>query len=71
MHPASLQPTARDPQIMGGELCFTGTRVPFYILFDYLESETLDDFLIGFPSVRREQALAVLQNAYQLVAVSG
>lgn len=26
----------RDPEIMGGELVFVGTRVPLYNLFDYL-----------------------------------
>jgi hypothetical protein len=36
----------RDPEIMSGALCFTGTRVPVMNLFDYLEgSSSLDDFL--------------------------
>lgn len=43
---------------------FIGTRVPVQSLFDYLEGgETLDEFLHGFPSVTREQAIAVLNLA--------
>ena len=55
---------SRDPEIMSGALCFTGTRVPVQNLFDYLEgSSSLDDFLEDFPSVRRETAVAVLEAA--------
>jgi len=54
----------RDPKIMSGALCFTGTRVPVQNLFDYLEgSSSLDDFLTDFPSVQREAAVAVLEAA--------
>ena len=54
----------RDPEIMSGALCFTGTRVPVQNLFDYLEgSSSLDDFLGDFPSVSRESAVAVLESA--------
>jgi uncharacterized protein (DUF433 family) len=53
-----------DPERMGGQPCFYGTRVPIKILFDYLEGgEPLDEFLEGFPDVTREQALAVLEAA--------
>jgi len=53
-----------DPERMGGQPCFYGTRVPLKILFDYIEGgEPLDDFLEGFPDVTREQALAVLEAA--------
>jgi len=49
-------------EILGGTPVFAGTRVPVKTLFDYLEAgERLDDFLEGFPSVSREQALAVLE----------
>jgi uncharacterized protein (DUF433 family) len=54
----------RDPEIMSGALCFTGTRVPVQNLFDYLEgSSSLDEFLEDFPSVPRETAVAVLETA--------
>lgn len=53
-----------DPDILGGTPVFVGTRVPAQSLFDYLEGgETLDEFLRQFPSVRREQAIAVLDLA--------
>lgn len=53
-----------DPERMGGQPCFHGTRVPIKILFDYIEGgEPLDEFLEGFPDVTREQALAVLEAA--------
>jgi len=50
-----------DPDILGGTPVFVGTRVPIQSLFEYLEGgETLDEFLRQFPSVRRDQAIAVL-----------
>lgn len=55
---------SRDPEIMSGALCFTGTRVPVQNLFDYLEgSSTLEAFLEDFPSVSREVAIAVIEAA--------
>lgn len=55
---------SRDPEIMSGTLCFTGTRVPVQSLFDYLEgSSSLEDFLEDFPSVSRDVAVAVLEQA--------
>ena len=51
-----------DPQIMGGTPVFVGTRVPLQNLIDYLEGgESIEDFLDGFPSVKREQVLAVIE----------
>jgi uncharacterized protein (DUF433 family) len=59
----------RDPEIMSGALCFAGTRVPVKNLFDYLEgSSTLEDFLLDFPSVSRERAVAVLEAAQERLA---
>jgi uncharacterized protein (DUF433 family) len=56
-----------SPHILGGTPVFVGTRVPVQTLFDYLEGgESLDTFLDHFPSVAREQALAVLQEKFQL-----
>ena len=58
----------RDPEIMGGEPVFVGTRVVVADLFDYLEAgDTLEDFLNAFPSVRREQAVSVLAMAREAV----
>ena len=59
-----VSPIKIDPEIMGGAPCFAGTRVPIKNLFDYLEGgEPLDEFLHQFPSVTREQAVAVLELA--------
>ena len=56
----------RDPDIMSGVLCFSGTRVPVKALFDYLEgSSSLEDFLVDFPMVSRDRAVAVLEAARQ------
>ena len=55
-----------DPEILGGTPVFSGTRVPIRNLFDYLEAgDTLDSFLDDFPSVTREQAVAVLEAAQE------
>lgn len=55
-----------DPERMGGQPCFYGTRVPVKILFEYIEGgESLEEFLTGFPSVTRDQAVAVLEAARQ------
>ena len=59
----------RDPEIMSGALCFTGTRVPVKNLFDYLQgSSSLEDFLEDFPSVSRDRAVAVLEAAQARLA---
>ena len=51
-----------DPEIMSGAPVFKGIRVMIKTLFDYLEGgHTLEDFLEGFPSVSRDQALSILE----------
>jgi uncharacterized protein (DUF433 family) len=53
-----------DPDIQSGAPVFAGTRVPVQNLFDYLEEgDSLEVFLKQFPSVTREQAVAVLERA--------
>ena len=53
-----------DPEVHSGAPVFVGTRVPVQTLIDYLEGGyTLDEFLDNFPSVRREQAIAFLDQA--------
>jgi uncharacterized protein (DUF433 family) len=60
----------KDPRILGGTPVFRGTRVPVQALFDYLEvGETLEDFLIGFPTVSREMAIAALEEARELLSL--
>lgn len=58
-----------DPDIVGGAPVFAGTRVPVRILFEHLEAgDTLDDFLRDFPTVGRDAAIAVLEQARSAIA---
>ena len=53
-----------QPDVLSGTPVFAGTRVPVQALIDYLEGgETIDDFLAGFLTVRREQVVAFLEEA--------
>jgi uncharacterized protein (DUF433 family) len=53
-----------DPDVMGGTPCFAGTRVPVETLLDYLKTgDSIDDFLEGFPTVKREQVIAFMKEA--------
>jgi uncharacterized protein (DUF433 family) len=53
---------SRDPEVVHGALVFTGTRVPVEVLVDYLAAgHSLEEFLDGFPTVSREQAVAYLE----------
>jgi uncharacterized protein (DUF433 family) len=53
-----------DPEIHSGTPVFAGTRVPIKTLFDHLEAgDPLEVFLDDFPSVSRELAIAVLEEA--------
>ena len=57
-----------DPDILSGQPVFTGTRVPVESLFDYLEAGVpLDEFLDEFPTVSREQAIALLDAANKIM----
>ena len=61
---------SRDPDIMSGVLCFTGTRVPAQSLIDHLKAgDSLEAFLEGFPSVSREQAEAFLEFAFRSAVI--
>jgi uncharacterized protein (DUF433 family) len=53
-----------DPELLSGTPVFAGTRVPVKTLFDHLEAgDSLEVFLDDFPSVSREFAVAVLEEA--------
>jgi uncharacterized protein (DUF433 family) len=54
----------RSEAVMSGAVVFAGTRVPVQTLLDYIEEgDTLDSFLVDFPTVSREHAVAVLELA--------
>ncbi len=58
-----------DPDVLGGTPVFVGTRVPVKNLFDYLEGGyTIAQFLDQFPSVSRDQAIAALELAREVLA---
>ena len=53
-----------SPDVMSGTPVFVGTRVPITTLFDYLKAgESVDDFLEGFPTVKREAVVSLLDEA--------
>ena len=61
----------QHPDILGGEPVFAGTRVPAKSLFDHLEAgDSIEQFLEGFPSVEREQVIALLEDSKAHVLVA-
>ncbi|MBS1701296.1 MAG: DUF433 domain-containing protein [Armatimonadetes bacterium] len=61
--PCSLQGVlTSSPEVLGGTICFAGTRVPVETFLDYIETgHSLERFLDGFPSVSETQAKKVLE----------
>src|SRR6266550_351412 len=58
----------QHPDVLGGQPVFAGTRVPAKRLFDHLEAgDSIEQFLEGFPSVKREQVIALLEDSKALV----
>lgn len=52
----------RSPDVLGGTPVFVNTRVPLQNLIDALEGgDSIDEFLEAFPSVVREQVIAVIE----------
>ena len=57
-------PISVSRDVLGGTPVFADTRVPVQTLLDYLEAgESIDEFLEGFPSVKRDQVVAFLELA--------
>lgn len=57
-----------DPEALGGTPVFAGTRVPVRSLFDHLKAgDRIDDFLQGFPTVKREQVESLLNVTHDLL----
>jgi uncharacterized protein (DUF433 family) len=60
---------SRSPDVLSGTPVFAGTRVPVRTIIDYLAGgHPLDEFLDDFPTVRREQALELLERIKELLA---
>lgn len=57
-----------DNKILSGNPVFRGTRVPIQTLFDHLEKGIpRDEFLNDFPTVKKEQAIAVIEIASKIL----
>ena len=62
------QVISRSPDIMSGAPVFAGTRVPVQTIVDYLAGgHSLEEFLDDFPTVRREQAVELLERVKELL----
>ncbi len=64
-----MQTVDVNPNVLWGAPVFSGTRVPVETLTDYLtQGDSMESFLVDFPSVRREMAIEFLiQGATLLV----
>lgn len=61
----------RVPGKVGGAWLFKGTRVPVRALFENLEAgASINEFLVWFPGVSREQVEAVLEHAERSLEVA-
>lgn len=59
---------SKNPEVLGGIPVFAGTRVPIETLFDHLEAGVpLHEFLDDFPTVTKEQAVALLEVANKIL----
>ena len=57
-----------DPEVLQATPVFRGTRVPIETFFDHLEEGiSIDDFLKDFPTVSKEQVIAVLKIAEKIL----
>lgn len=57
-----------SPDVQSGVPVFFNTRVPVKNLFDYLiAGDSVDEFLLDFPSVTREQVVKLLQIVEQTI----
>jgi uncharacterized protein (DUF433 family) len=60
-----------SPDIMGGTPVFSGSRVPVQTLLEFLEAgDSIDDFLVAFPSVKRTQVVEFLEKAAELAVTA-
>lgn len=59
-----MEVLSSDPEIVSGAVVFKGTRVSVSALFEYLSAgDSLDEFLLDFPTVERSQAEAAIRLA--------
>jgi len=59
---------SRDPDVMGGQPVFAGTRVPVTHLIEHLVANcSIDEFREGFPGVEREQIVELLNHVGEMI----
>jgi len=59
----------RDPQVMRGLPVFTGTRIPVYIVLDYLaDGYSVEELLEDYPDLTTEHVKAALTYASRLLS---
>jgi uncharacterized protein (DUF433 family) len=64
LHWSECDAVERSDDRLGGAWTFKRTRVPVKALFDNLEAgATVDQFLLWFPGVSRQQVESVLEHA--------
>jgi uncharacterized protein (DUF433 family) len=70
-HPSLAELVNRDPEIMSGALVFRGTRVTVETLFENLaDGMTVDEILDDFPTLDRDDVLAVLSLTSAAIAAA-
>lgn len=56
-----------DPQVCGGEICASGTRIPVTVILDSLaEGASKEEILASYPSLRLDHIHAALAYAAEL-----
>lgn len=64
-----LDAIEQHPDKVSGAWVFRGTRVPIVALFENLrDGATIDEFLVWFPGVQREQVEALLNHEIEVFA---
>ena len=54
----------RNPNILGGKPVFKGTRIPVYLILDFLSAgETINEILENYPQLSREAILEAIKYA--------
>ena len=60
-----------NPDVLGGRRVFRNTRVPVEVLFENLvDGLSLDEILDSYPTLDRDDVVAVLKHAGQAIGAS-
>jgi uncharacterized protein (DUF433 family) len=62
----------KNPNVLGGRPVFRGTRVPVEVVFENLaDGLSLDEIVTSYPSLSREDVVAVIGQAGELLVELG